>query len=91
MAAAIVLVALARLGGLAFDLLAGLALVAPACVVFGDPPFLGFADLGVGERMGAGAALFLGQGAQHHAGRLAAGAVGAAAGAAGPVRPCRSA
>ena len=75
-AAALVLLALARLGGLAFDLLAGFPLVAPARILFGDPALLGFADLGIGERMGAGAALLLGQGAQHDARRLAAEARG---------------
>ena len=71
MAAAILLLALARFGGLPLQPLAGFALGAPARLLLGDAAFLGLADLGIGERMGAGAALFLGEGAQHDAGRLA--------------------
>src|SRR5262249_15266451 len=62
-AAAILLLALARLGGLALDLFAALAVGAAPRLVLGDTAFLGFAYPRVGEGMGAGAALLVGEGA----------------------------
>ena len=75
-AAPLVLVVLARLGGVAFHTLAGFALVAAARLFFGDLALFGLADLGVGKGMGAGAALFFGQRAQHDARRLSTRAAG---------------
>ena len=42
--------------------------------LFGDLALFGFAQAGIAERVRARAALFLGQGAQHDAGRLGRGA-----------------
>ena len=46
------------------------ALVPAARFLFGDLALFGLAHLGVGQRVGARAALFLGERAQHDAGRL---------------------
>ena len=71
--AALVFLALARLGGLALGLFDGVALLANLRLFFGDLAFLGLAQAGIAERVGAAVALFIGQGAQHHAGRLGRG------------------
>src|SRR6185436_19202883 len=68
--AAALFVALARLGSIALGALARVAFEAPARLFLGDLALFGLSYTGVGERMGAGAALFLGQCAQHDAGRL---------------------
>ena len=70
MLAALVFVALARFGRFALGALDRLALLADLRFFLGDLAFLGLAHLGVAERVGAPALLFLGQRAQHHAGGL---------------------
>ena len=82
-AAALLLLALARLGGFALDALARIrarrARRASSSAVRRSSASR---TLGIGERVGAGAALFLGERAQHHAGRLAGARRGGGAGAA---------
>ena len=77
-AAAIFLVALARFGGLALGALDRIALGAALRLFLGDLAFLGLAHLGVAERVRAAVLLFLGQRAQHNAGRLRRGRGGGA-------------
>ena len=67
---AVVFLALAALGGFAFGAFAGFADGAMTRFLFGDLALFGFAQPGIAERVGAAVALFVGQGAQHHAGRL---------------------
>ena len=61
----------AGFGGFAFGLLDAFAAGAALGFLFGLPPFLDFAGAGIGQRADAGGMLVLGQGLQHHAGRLA--------------------
>ena len=61
----------AGFGGFALGLLDAFAAGAALGFLFGDPPFLDVANLGVGQRAGAGGTLVLGQRAQHDA-RIAA-------------------
>ena len=68
--AAFFFLVLARFGGLALGLVADLARRAPARLFLGDLALFGLAHAAVGERVGARGALFLGQRAQHDAGRL---------------------
>ena len=67
MLAAIVLLALAGLGGVALDLFGSVALRADLGLFLGDLALFGFAQAGVAERMSATVALLVGQRAQHHA------------------------
>ena len=68
--AALVFLALAQFGRRAFGALRLVAAVSDARFFFRNLAFFRLAQARVGERMGAGAALFLGERAQHHAGRL---------------------
>ena len=61
----------AGFGGLAFGLLDAFLAVAALGFLFRQTPLFDVADLGVGERAGAGGAFVLGQRAQHHAGIVA--------------------
>ena len=72
MAAAIVLFALARFGGLALGALDRFAHIADFLLFLGDLAFFGVAQAGVGQRVLARALFFRGQGLQHHAGGLGA-------------------
>src|SRR5205807_5647672 len=69
-APSVLFLALARLGGLALDPLTTFALRPAARVLLGNTTLLRFPHACVGERMRPGAALLLGQRAQHDAGRL---------------------
>ena len=69
-AAAILLGALARFGGLALGAFDRVALGADLRLFLGDLAFLGLAHLGVAERVRAPVLLFLGERAQQNAGRL---------------------
>ena len=80
--AALVFLALARFGGFALGLVDDLAALAAARLFLGDLALFGFAHARIGQRMGARDALFLGQRAQHDAGRLRLPRRGAARGAA---------
>ena len=87
--AAIVFVALARFGGFALGLVDDFAALPAARFFLGDLALFGFAHARIGERVGARDALFLGQRAQHDAGRLrrfGRAAAGAAFGAAARLR-----
>src|SRR5664279_2237756 len=68
--AALVFLTLARLGGFALGLVDDFAALAAARFFLGDLALFGFAHARIRQRMGARDALFLGQGAQHNAGRL---------------------
>ncbi len=68
--AAIFFLALARFRGVALQPLAALAIGAPARLLLGDAAFLRLAHARVGERVGARVAFLVGEGAEHHAGRL---------------------
>src|SRR6266576_2189597 len=70
MATAILLLALARLRGVALQPLAALAVGPAPPFLLGDAALLGLADAGVGERVGPRVAFLVGEGAQHDAGRL---------------------
>jgi len=61
----------AGFGGLALGLLDAFLAVAALGFLFGEAALFDVADFRIGERAGAGGALILGQGAQHHA-RIAA-------------------
>ncbi len=90
--AALLFVGLAGLGGLAFGALDLVALLADPRFLFGDLALFGLAQPGVAERVRAGGALFLGQRAQHDAGRLGGRASPGPAPARPPgprSRPCR--
>jgi hypothetical protein len=65
-AATVLLLALARLGGFTLGLLGQFANGAAARLFFGNLAFFSFAHLGVAKCMSAPAALLLGQCAQHH-------------------------
>ncbi len=68
--AAVFFLALARFGGFPFAAVDRLAAGAAACFFFSDLALFGVAHARVGECVRAGAALFLGEGAQHDARRL---------------------
>ncbi len=68
--AAFVFVVLARFRGFAFGAVDRIAAGAALRLFFGDLALLGLAHAAVGQCMGARGDLFLGQAAQHHAGRL---------------------
>jgi hypothetical protein len=68
--AAIVFVALASFGGVAFDLLNGVALGADLRLFLGDLAFFGLAQTRITKRMGAAVTLFVGQRAENDTGRL---------------------
>ena len=57
----------AGFGGLAFGLFDAFTAGAALGFFLGQPPFLDFAHLGVGQRAGAGGTLVFRQRAQHHA------------------------
>ena len=61
----------AGFGGLAFGLFDAFTAGAALGFFLGQPPFLDFAHLGVGQRAGAGGTLVFRQRAQHHAGTAA--------------------
>src|SRR5262249_53299504 len=69
-AAPVLFLALAPFRCLALQPLAALALGAPVRLLLGDAALLGLAQARVAERMGAPVEFLVGQGAQHHAGRL---------------------
>ena len=64
---AIVFLALAALGGFALGALAGFADGAMTRFLFGDLALFGFAQARIAKRVGAAVALFVGEGAKHHA------------------------
>ncbi len=65
--ATVLLLALARVGGLAVGTVPGFARVAPAGGLFGDLALFGFAHARIGKRMSARRALLFGQRTQHDA------------------------
>src|SRR5262252_1057030 len=72
-AATLLFFAFARLTSLALGALGRFSFLAPTRGFLGEAPLLGLVDFRLRKRMGAGRTLFLGQLAQHDAGRLAAG------------------
>jgi hypothetical protein len=64
--ATVLFFALTAFGGVALGPLAGFADGAVAGLLLGDLAFLGLAQAGVTQRVGAAVAFFVGQGPQHH-------------------------
>src|SRR5262249_59391340 len=81
MFAALLFVGLARLGGLAFGALGGLAQTADERFLFRNLALFGLAQPRVLERVHARLLFFLGQAAQHHTARRLGGSSGSGRGA----------
>src|SRR5262249_11246031 len=80
MFAALLFVGLARLGGLAFGALVGLAQTADECFLFRNLALFSFAQPRVVERVHTRLLFFLGQAAQHHTARRLGGSSGSGRG-----------
>src|SRR5262249_12566094 len=85
--AALLFIGLARLGGLAFGALGGVAHTADKRLLFRNLALLGFAQARVVERVHARLLFFLGEAAQHHTARRLGGRGGSGPGPP-PPPPC---